>query len=111
MSRDTAPKIGHVIQVIGPVLDVEFEEGNLPPILNAIRGTWEVEGKARELTAEVEQHLGEGRCRTVAMEPTEGLRRGAKAEDLGGPITVPVGKQILGRVLNVLGKPVDDLGP
>src|SRR5688500_15990158 len=111
----SAQKTGRVIQVIGPVLDVEFEEGHLPSILNAVHVTWEMEldGKKtqQELTAEVEQHLGEGRCRCVAMEPTEGLRRGAKVTDTGGPIMVPVGKEILGRVLNVLGKPVDSLGP
>jgi F-type H+-transporting ATPase subunit beta len=106
-----ASKSGKVIQVIGPVLDVEFEEGHLPTILNAVRVTWEVEGQKKQLTCEVAQHLGEGRVRTVAMEPTEGLRRGADAEDLGEPISVPVGKEILGRVLNVLGEPVDGLGP
>src|SRR5687768_10066576 len=110
-----AVKTGRVIQVIGPVLDVEFEEGHLPSILNALRVTWDLQSDGKtvpqELTAEVEQHLGEGRVRAVAMEPTEGLRRGATVEDLGGPITVPVGKEILGRVLNVLGKPVDKLGP
>jgi F-type H+/Na+-transporting ATPase subunit beta len=106
-----ASKVGKVIEVIGPVVDVEYEEGHLPKILNALRVTWDVSGTKRQITAEVAQHLGEGRVRAVAMEPTEGLRRGAEALDLGEPISVPVGKEILGRVLNVLGEPVDGLGP
>jgi len=104
-------KAGRVIQVIGPVLDVEFPSGHLPAILNAVRVTWKVGTENHEITCEVQQHLGEGRVRTVAMEPTEGLSRGAVAEDTGSPIMVPVGKEILGRVLNVLGRPVDTLGP
>jgi F-type H+-transporting ATPase subunit beta len=107
-------KIGKVIQVIGPVLDVEFEEGHVPAILNALTVTWEAPGsegkmEKRSLVAEVAQHLGESRCRTIAMQPTEGLSRGAEAVDTGEPISVPVGKEILGRILNVVGQPVDNM--
>jgi F-type H+/Na+-transporting ATPase subunit beta len=104
---------GKVIQVIGPVLDVEFDEAALPPIFQALRVVsdgFEVE-QPIDLIAEVEQHLGEGRCRCVSMEPTEGVIRGMRAIDTGGPITVPVGAATLGRVLNVIGQPVDKLGP
>ncbi len=104
---------GRVIQVIGPVIDVEFDEGSLPPVhqaLNVVSNGFEVP-EPISITVEVQQHLGEGRCRCVAMEPTEGLIRGMKAIDMGEPITVPVGTATLGRVMNVLGKPVDTLGP
>ena len=106
--------IGKVITVIGPVLDVEFESGRVPSILNALHVTWQSPGPdgkpvERSLVAEVAQHLGESRCRAIAMQPTEGLSRGAKAEDQGEPISVPVGKEILGRVLNVVGQPVDNI--
>src|SRR3989304_1579992 len=96
---------GRVVQVIGPVLDVEFPEGALPAILNAVR----VQEKLPELgieidvTAEVQQHLGGNRVRWVAMEPTDGMVRGMRAIDTGGPISVPVGKECLGRIMNVLG--------
>ena len=106
-------KIGHVTEVIGPVVDVQFEEGHLPRIHNAVR--IQSEGfdipEPLDIIAEVEQHLGEGRVRCVAMKPSEGLVRGMKAEDLGEPISVPVGRGTLGRVLNVVGEPVDGLGP
>ncbi len=105
--------LGKVIQVAGPAVDVQFEEGHLPLIYNAIRITsegFDVPIPIHILT-EVQQHLGEGRVRTISMQPTEGLVRGMKAEDLGHPITVPVGKQTLGRVLNVIGEPVDGMGP
>jgi F-type H+/Na+-transporting ATPase subunit beta len=108
-----ANMIGHVVQVIGPVLDVEFQEHNLPEIYNAIRITsegFDVPSPI-DIIAEVQQHLGEGRVRAVAMQPTEGVVRGMKVQDLGGPITVPVGRGTLGRILNVLGEPVDNLGP
>ncbi len=106
-------QVGRVIQVIGPVLDIQFEQGHLPAIYNAVRITSEGFNlpEPLDVTAEVQQHLGEGRVRTVAMEPTEGMVRGMKAVDLGMPITVPVGRATLGRVMNVLGKPVDQLGP
>jgi len=104
---------GHVVQVIGPVVDVEFPEKHLPAILNAI--TIVDDGKMGvmpiDVTCEVAQHLGENRARCIAMEPTEGMVRGMKATDLGEPISVPVGKQTLGRVLGVLGDPVDGKGP
>ena len=105
-------KIGHLVEVIGPVVDVQFEEGHLPLIHNAVRITSEGFDvpEPLDIVAEVEQHLGEGRVRCVAMKPTEGLVRGMKAEDLGQPIEVPVGRATLGRVLNVLGEPVDNLG-
>ena len=106
-------KIGHVTEVIGPVVDVQFEEGHLPLIHNAIRIVSEGFDipEPLDIIAEVEQHLGEGRVRCVAMKPSEGLVRGMKAEDLGEPISVPVGRGTLGRVLNVVGEPVDGLGP
>src|SRR5260370_26895000 len=105
--------IGHVVQVIGPVLDVQFEAGHLPAIYNAVRITSEGYNlpEPLDVTAEVQQHLGEGRVRAVSMEPVEGMVRGMKAYDLGQGITVPVGRPTLGRVMNVLGKPVDQLGP
>src|SRR5215831_19006116 len=106
-------KEGKVLQVIGPVVDVEFAEVELPPIYQALEITsdgFEVP-EPINVTVEVQQHLGEGRCRCVAMEPTEGMIRGMKAVDTGGPITVPVGPSTLGRVLNVIGQPVDKLGP
>src|SRR5208282_3442860 len=105
-------KMGRVVEVIGPVVDVLFEEGHLPFIHSAIRITSEGFDvpEPLDIVAEVEQHMGEGRVRCVAMKPTEGLVRGMKAVDLGEPIMVPVGRATLGRVLNVLGEPVDKLG-
>ena len=103
---------GEVIQIIGPVVDVEFK-GYLPPIYQALRITsdgFDVTDKI-DVVAEVQQHLGEGRVRAVSMLPTDGMVRGMKAIDLGGPITVPVGEPTLGRVMNVIGDPVDELGP
>jgi F-type H+/Na+-transporting ATPase subunit beta len=101
-------KVGKIVQIIGPVLDVEFEAGQLPEIYNALHVRVESkEAGVIDLVAEVEQHLGENRVRAVAMKPTDGLQRGMAAVDLGGPITVPVGPETLGRVLNVLGEPVD----
>jgi F-type H+/Na+-transporting ATPase subunit beta len=101
-------KVGKVVQIIGPVLDVEFEGGHLPEIYNAIRIVTESkEAGAIDVIAEVEQHLGENRVRAVAMKPTDGMQRGMKAIDTGAPISVPVGPATLGRVLNVLGEPVD----
>src|ERR1700755_2156554 len=105
--------VGRVVQVIGPVLDIQFESGHLPAIYNAVRVTSDGYNvpEPLDVTVEVQQQLGEGRVRAGAMEPTEGMVRGMKAEDLGVPITVPVGRATLGRVMNVLGKPVDQLGP
>jgi F-type H+-transporting ATPase subunit beta len=101
--------VGKIVQIIGPVLDVEFEAGQLPDIYNAlhIKADAHAGGEAIDIIAEVEQHLGENRVRAVAMEPTDGMQRGMSAFDLGAPISVPVGPETLGRVLNVLGDPVD----
>ena len=100
-------KTGKIVQVIGPVVDVEFEAGELPPIYNALRITGGEESNALDIIAEVEQHLGESRVRAVAMKPTDGLQRGMPAVDTGAPISMPVGPKTLGRVMNVLGEPVD----
>ncbi|MCZ6778234.1 MAG: F0F1 ATP synthase subunit beta [Acidobacteria bacterium] len=104
---------GHIVQIIGPVLDIEFPEGHLPAIFNAVRVREKVPEIGREIDVivEVQLHLGGNRVRCVAMETTDGMLRGMNAEDTGGPITVPVGKECLGRVMNVLGKPVDEQGP
>jgi F-type H+-transporting ATPase subunit beta len=109
----TALAEGKVIQVSGPAVDIQFPEGQIPIINTAIRITSEGFDVPEpiDIVAEVAQHIGEGRVRTIAMEPTDGLVRGMKAYDTGAPITVPVGKQTLGRVLNVLGEPVDNMGP
>jgi F-type H+-transporting ATPase subunit beta len=104
---------GRVVEVIGPVVDVEFPEGDLPTIYNAIEVVsdgFDVAEPIRIIT-EVEFHLGENRVRTVSMHPTDGLVRGMKAYDTGSPITVPVGRGVLGRVINVIGDPVDKKGP
>jgi len=108
-----AERIGKVVQVIGAVVDVEFRNKELPEIYNAIRIT--SEGYKTpvpvDIICEVEQHIGEDRVRCVSMHPTDGLARGMKAVDLEGPIQVPVGEETLGRVINVIGEPVDHLGP
>jgi len=106
-------KTGKVVQVIGPVVDVEFRDKELPEIYNAIRITSEgfETPYPVDIVVEAEQHLGEDRVRCVSMHPTDGLARGMKAFDLGGPIQVPVGEATLGRVMNVIGEPVDYLGP
>ncbi len=108
-----AENIGRVIQIAGPAVDVQFTEANMPPIYQALRVTSEGFDVPQPINVvlEVEQHLGEGRVRCVAMEATEGMVRGMKAIDTGGPISVPVGKGTLGRVMNVIGNPVDELGP
>jgi F-type H+/Na+-transporting ATPase subunit beta len=108
-----AENIGHVIQIAGPAVDVQFTEGRLPPIYTAVRVISDGFDTPQPINVilEIEQHLGEGRVRCVAMEPTEGMVRGMKAIDLGGPISVPVGHGTLGRVMNVIGEPVDQLGP
>jgi F-type H+-transporting ATPase subunit beta len=101
---------GRIVQVIGPVVDIDFPEGKLPAILNAIRIPRKtVEGEEQDLIVEAQQHLGEDRVRAVAMDSTDGLVRGMKAYDTGECIKVPVGPQVLGRLLNVIGKPIDGL--
>src|SRR6476659_8236123 len=104
----TAQQTGKVVQVIGPVIDIEFPEG-LPAIYNAVRIVSDGAGGSEKIdvVAEVEQHLGENRVRAVAMKPTDGMTRGMEVIDTGAPIKVPVGPETLGRVLNVLGEPVD----
>jgi F-type H+/Na+-transporting ATPase subunit beta len=98
--------IGTVTQIMGAVVDIKFD-GELPPILNALH----VDNQGKNLVLEVAQHLGENTVRTVAMDTTDGLSRGVQAIDSGGPISVPVGPETLGRILNVVGEPVDDRGP
>lgn len=97
---------GSVIQIIGPVLDIEFVNGQLPKVFNALK----VQGSEDTVTCEVQQLLGDNKVRAVAMSSTEGMKRGAKVVDTGAPITVPVGIPTLGRIFNVLGEPVDNLG-
>ncbi|MGB6034206.1 MAG: F0F1 ATP synthase subunit beta [Bacteroidota bacterium] len=103
---------GSIVQVIGPVVDIDFADGAIPAIFNALeipRKT--LDGQEDTLIVEVQLHLGENRVRTVAMDSTDGLRRGLKAKDTGGPITVPVGPAALGRLINVVGEGIDGLGP
>ena len=113
MATTNATLIGKVVQVAGPAVDCEFPEGHIPLVYTAIRITSEgFEGPSPiDIICEVEQHIGEGRVRTIALQPTEGLVRGMRAESLGRPVEVPVGKETLGRVLNVIGEPVDNMGP
>ena len=110
----TAPSIanvGKIVQVIGPVVDVEFSDGHLPELFNALTVDYTVNGKPARLTLEVQQHLGEGWVRAVAMSLAEGLKRGNEVHDTGAPISVPVGEGVLGRIFNVLGEPTDERGP
>src|SRR5256885_5362613 len=102
-----ATNVGRVVQVIGPVIDVEFEPERLPELYNALV----VEQPGVRLVAEVQQHIGRNQVRAVAMSSTDGIVRGMPAADTGQPITVPVGKAALGRILNVLGEPVDEGTP
>jgi len=112
-ATETTEKFGRVVQIIGPAVDVQFEEGHLPPIYTAVRIVDDGElGKVKiDVVVEVANHIGEGVVRCVAMKPTDGMVRGMKAIDQGGPISVPVGRGTLGRVMNVIGEPVDQLGP
>lgn len=107
MSKNT----GKIVQVIGAVVDVAFPDGNLPDILNALEIKNPNNAYAPDLVCEVAQHLGDNVVRTIAMDATDGLQRGMEAVDTGKPIMVPVGKASVGRILNVLGRPVDELGP
>src|SRR5215831_7745351 len=100
-----AQSVGHITQVIGAVVDVQFE-GHLPAILNAL----ETKNQGRRLVLEVAQHLGESTVRTVAMDISDGLVRGQEVTDTGQPIAVPVGDGTLGRIINVVGEPVDEAG-
>ena len=97
--------MGRVVQVIGPVVDIEFPPERLPDLLTAIRIEGEAEGQKIDLIVEAAQHLGNNMVRCIAMASTDGLQRGMQAVDLGGPITVPVGPETLGRLFNVLGQP------
>ena len=99
-------KIGKVVQVIGPVVDIKFNSDSLPNLYNAIH----INMGEDVLVAEVEQHMGDDIVRAIAMEATEGLRRGMEAVDTGRPIAVPVGEEVLGRLFNVLGKTMDNAG-
>jgi F-type H+-transporting ATPase subunit beta len=113
MQTETTNKaIGKVIQVAGPAVDIQFPEGQIPVIYTAVRITSEGFDvpEPLDVIVEVAQHIGEGRVRTIALKPTDGMVRGMKAESLGRPVTVPVGKETLGRVLNVIGEPVDRMG-
>ena len=112
-TADATQVVGHVIQIAGPAVDMQFPEGKIPVINTAIRVVSEGFDVAApiDVVCEVAQHIGEGRVRTIALQPTDGMVRGMKAIDLGGPVSVPVGKQTLGRVLNVIGEPVDNMGP
>ncbi|CAN5626877.1 F0F1 ATP synthase subunit beta [soil metagenome] len=112
MANEEKGQLGQIVQIIGPVVDVEFSDNYLPSIYQALRITsegFDVETPV-DVIAEVQQHLGEGRVRAVSMLPTDGMVRGMKVIDTGGPITVPVGEATLGRVMNVIGEPVDELG-
>src|SRR5438132_1320717 len=105
-------KLGKVTQVIGPVVDVEFPAGSLPEIFTALTvSNPGISDKSDNLTIEVAQHLGENTARCIAMDSTDGLVRGQQVKNTGGPISVPVGKEVLGRILNVIGEPVDEKGP
>ncbi|MEK7670419.1 MAG: F0F1 ATP synthase subunit beta, partial [Bacteroidota bacterium] len=103
---------GKIVQVIGPVVDIDFSGGSLPSILNAVKiPRTSVEGVQEDLICEVQQQLGEDRVRAVAMDSTDGLVRGMKVIDTGGPVMVPVGPEVLGRLINVLGNAIDGLAP
>src|SRR6478609_6887963 len=102
---------GRIVQIIGSTFDAEFEEGHLPEIYNALRIDTDSKGVPIRLTGEVQQQLGGNRVRCVALGSTDGLVRGMKVVDTGKPVQVPVGKETLGRVFNVLGEPIDGRGP
>jgi F-type H+-transporting ATPase subunit beta len=109
---EATQSIGKVVQVIGPVLDVQFAPENLPELYNAVELEWTGdEGEAHRLVCEVAQHMGRNQVRAVAMDSTDGVRRGMEVRDTGQAIAVPVGEAALGRILNVLGEPVDEAGP
>jgi F-type H+-transporting ATPase subunit beta len=103
---DTASKTGFISQIIGPVVDIEFPGGDIPKIYNALI----VSSGDNSITCEVQQLLGNNKVRAVSMTSTDGLKRGASVVDTGAPISVPVGTKTLGRIFNVLGEPVDEMG-
>src|SRR5687767_4759186 len=105
-TKSSGQLVGRITQVTGAVIDVQFE-GDLPQILNAL----ETENGGNRLVLEVAQHLGESTVRTISMDTTEGLVRGQEVADTGQPILVPVGPGLLGRIVNVIGEPVDEAGP
>src|SRR6187549_3721059 len=105
------PATGKITQVIGSTFDAEFPEDGLPNIYNALKIERSGNGTAINLTGEVASHLGGGKVRAVALGSTDGLARGMDVVDTGGPVTVPVGKETLGRVFNLLGQPIDNRGP
>ena len=112
MATQTKSNTGTIVQVIGPVVDVEFSgDAKMPSLLSALEVDYDLNGKKTSVVLEVQQHLGDDWARAVAMSSTEGLKRGMPVKDTGGPISVPVGEGVLGRVLNVLGEPVDERGP
>ena len=102
---------GTVVQIIGPVVDVQFDEEVMPKIYNALEVEFKVGEEQKRVVLEVQQHLGGGLTRSIAMSSTEGLVRGIEVTDTGGPISVPVGNAVLGRIFNVIGEPVDGKGP
>ena len=102
---------GKILQVIGPVVDVQFSKDAMPSIYQALTIDFTVSGETQKLTLEVQQHLGEGVVRSVAMSSTEGLKRDMEVTDSGAPISVPVGEGVLGRIFNVTGDAVDERGP
>ena len=103
---------GRIIQVMGPVVDVEFPPGQLPNIYSALKVTNSfIDDRSENLVLEVAQHLGENTIRAISMDTTDGLVRGQSVRDTGGPIMMPVGRKVLGRIMNVIGETVDDLGP
>ncbi len=108
---DQKSNIGKIVQVIGPVIDAEFDPENMPEIYNALELKREEGGREERLVFEVAQHIGRNQVKAVAMDSTDGVRRGMDVLDTGGPISVPVGEAVLGRILNVLGDPVDEKGP
>src|SRR5438094_928909 len=110
-AKNGQTKIGKIVQVIGSTFDVEFEEGHLPAIYNAVKIDEEFKGTKLKVTGEVQQHLGGNRVRAVALGSTDGLYRGMNVLDSGSPVRVPVGLETLGRVFNLLGDPIDGRGP
>src|SRR6185295_18485278 len=110
-NTSTDKNIGHVTQVIGSTFDAEFAEAKLPQIYNAVKIISENKGVKLNLSGEVQQHLGGGRVRCVALGSTDGMVRGQECIDTGAPVSVPVGPETLGRVFNLVGDPVDGRGP